>query len=162
MKTSKFKRAMPIANTLQNIYAQLGIAATQNVRNPLPMHMLISMVLPKLPDPYSYQEVPTITTMKVGGKKIVERSVKTVQNYTLFRKDYLTKGMSFEDICKELRARGFIINSELSVRQGLSKCPNIASVGEDVQDTVKRRESAIRKGASGQGNFERSLYFVRS
>jgi hypothetical protein len=98
-------RTMSRVAEVQQRYQAMGAPSTQNVRNPLPMHILVASVLPVLPHPKDL--IPCDVSAEIKGKP---RQLKMDLPAELALGDgyWQKKAMTVDDVVDTLRAKGFI------------------------------------------------------
>lgn len=112
------KNTMKRAKDLQQRYKKMGAPGTQNVRNPLPMRLLVLEVLPMLPLPYDRMAKRAIKLTSLGKK--FAKGQKTISALRLFGKQFWEdQSLTTEEIVNELRNKGFITNDR-SVKCAIS------------------------------------------
>ena len=119
MKTS-LRSTLHNAKTLQMKYNRLGSPSTQNIRNPFPLHELVQMALPILPNPNCIIPVTLNFSFTFHGKKYVKREMSNEYARDIIDQTVWTKAArSPRQVMADLRKMGYIVNSQASVAQSL-------------------------------------------
>jgi hypothetical protein len=145
--TRYMAETMDLAHDLQDRYNHLKAAGTQNVRNPLPLRLLVLTVIPTLPRPTAIVDTQVRTKMTIAGRDFIKTFERKDFANNVLPPDYWTKkAVSAHEVYAILKKRGFIV-SKGSISQFVSKVPGIQSirvkrqvpVGHDARGTSYKR-----------------------
>ena len=143
MKTS-LRSTLRKAKSLQHKYNILKSPSTQNIRNPFPMHQLVEMALPVLPDPNSIIPVTLNFSFTFHGKKYVKREMsnefaRDIIDHTAWTKAARTP----RQVMADLQAMGYIVNSQATVASSLSLAQSMGKVASVPQVRVYGRPRSL-------------------
>ena len=181
MKNQKQMRAaLPVANKLQSMYNAMGIASTQNVRNPLPMKELVKLVLPVIHTRGIFFDGSPVRVMAFG-KRVTVIPQSFVSPETIFGNDYISKqAKSTDTIVEELKQRGFVVNSRQAVLTALCTSANVKRINapdkmvevyrakkENEGKTISAAWSGDTEKLNGEtakslGCFHHNLYYIQA
>lgn len=113
------KRTLTLAAEVRERYNFMGVASTQQVRNPEPAQILVDKAMPRLisPDAMLDTTVKTIVTHK--GRKIVKTFKTQMPARDVLGAEYWeNNGVTVQDIQADLERQGFAVK-EPSIRAAL-------------------------------------------
>ena len=89
----------------------MGAPSTQNVRNLLPLHELVLIVLPELPDPNGCIPVERKLKFTVGGKTFIKKqmTVEPVKNLVP-ASTFKSGGRTAAEVIQDLQSMGYIVH----------------------------------------------------
>ena len=108
---SSLRNTLRDARSLQAQYSVMGAPSTQNIRNPLPLHELILIVLPELPHPNGCISVERKLKFTVGGKTFIKKqmTVETVKSLVP-ASTFKNNGRTAAEVIQDLQNMGYIVH----------------------------------------------------
>jgi len=147
-KTQVLRDALTAARCTRSFYKELGVASTQNVRNPYPLRVLVAQCLAVLPCPTDTVMLNAKVSTTVNGQKFVKHiHVNQTAKDIIPASVWLQQSKTSRQVEDDLRAKGYIVTRG-SVASALSACRRIGLV------------TFVRSPKTGHIGKRPSLYFV--